>query len=143
MTVRFLPFVILVFSLCTHAAEVYKWTGPDGRTHFGDRPDPGVPAEQMRIRSFSGTSDVTKNDSSAIAGVVMLSTAWCGVCKRARQYLTSKGVAFTELDVEKSAAGRDEYRRLNGRGVPIILVGNQQMNGFDPARLDRLLGIEQ
>ena len=44
-----------------------------------------------------------------------------------------------ELDVEKSAEGKQEYRELKGRGVPIILVGDQRMNGYDQARLEGML----
>ena len=29
--------ICLLFSIATHA-EVYKWTGPDGRVHYGDNP---------------------------------------------------------------------------------------------------------
>jgi hypothetical protein len=31
------------------AAEIYTWTGPDGRTHFGDRP-PAAGAEAIEFR---------------------------------------------------------------------------------------------
>jgi hypothetical protein len=30
------------------------------------------------------------------------------------------------------------YRELNGRGVPIIMVGKSRMNGFSPAHFDQL-----
>jgi hypothetical protein len=35
-----------------------------------------------------------------------------------------------EYDVETSEKGRSGYKKLNGKGVPIILVGNKRMNGF-------------
>jgi hypothetical protein len=41
--------------------------------------------------------------------------------------------------VERSAQGKQEYRDLQGRGVPIILVGDQRMNGYSQARLDDML----
>jgi glutaredoxin len=71
--------------------------------------------------------------------VTILTTAWCGVCRRAKAWLAAKGVAYTEFDVEKSDAGRTEYRRLGGTGVPIILVGKERMNGFSPERLEQML----
>lgn len=69
----------------------------------------------------------------------MLSTAWCGVCKRARAWLTQNRIPFTEYDVEHDPKGQAEYRRLRGRGVPIILVGDQRMDGFNSARLGAML----
>ena len=41
--------------------------------------------------------------------------------------------------MEKSAQGKQEYASLKGRGVPVILVGSQRMDGFDPARMDTML----
>jgi len=61
------------------------------------------------------------------------------VCKKAKTYLSKKGVAFREYDVERSEAERREYKRLNGKGVPIILVGDQRMDGFDRSKLEAIL----
>lgn len=123
-----------------HAADVYKWVDPDGRVIFGDKPPSDVQTQRLEIRTFSGAPDVGVDDGSAASnGVVMLSTEWCGVCKRARQYFASNGIAFTEYDVEKSAWGRAEFKRLSGRGVPIILVGKQRMNGFSAERFQQML----
>jgi len=44
-----------------------------------------------------------------------------------------------EHDIEKSAAGNAEYRRLGGRGVPLIVVGTEKMSGFSERGLDALL----
>ncbi len=121
-----------------NAAEVYKWTGPDGRIHFGDQPPADVRAEEVRIPTFSGPAEVTQ-DSASTREVVLLTTASCGVCTLAKTYLAAKKIPFTELDVQTSSAGRAEYKRLKGNGVPIILVGGQRMNGFNAARLDQLL----
>jgi glutaredoxin len=130
--------IALLLGVAASAADVYKWTGADGRVHFGDRPPPASGSEQLRIRSFRGGSDV-ETSAAPRAAVVMLSTVWCGVCKQARQYLAQRGVPFTELDVEKTEAGRAEYQRLAGRGVPIILVGDQRLNGFNAGSLESLL----
>ena len=69
----------------------------------------------------------------------MLTTTWCGYCRRARAYLNSKGIPFEDLDVERSTQGRQEYTVLKGRGVPIILVGNQRRDGYDQVGLERML----
>ncbi len=62
-----------------------------------------------------------------------------GCAKKTKTYLSEKGVAFREYDVERSKTGRREYKRLNGKGVPIILVGDQRMDGFDRSRLEVIL----
>ena len=70
--------------------------------------------------------------------VVMYSTTWCGVCKRAKGYFRERDIPYREYDVEKSAKGRRDYQRLKGRGVPIILVGDQRMNGFSRDRFESI-----
>ena len=70
--------------------------------------------------------------------VVMYSTSWCGYCKKARRYFKSKGIKYTEYDIERSTAAKWKYDRLGGKGVPLILIGNNRMRGFSVRRFDRL-----
>jgi glutaredoxin len=127
-------------------AQLYKWTDDQGVIHYSDKAPPKGTAKtvDVRVNSYSGAATVsTTGAPSAAAGakapVKMLATAWCGYCARARAYLNSRGITFQELDVEKSAQGKQEYRALKGRGVPIILVGDQRMNGYDQGRLEAML----
>lgn len=122
------------------AGEVYKWTDAEGRVHFGDRPAAAPGAEEVKIRSFSEASDVVmEGQDFGAREVKILTTTWCGVCKQAKAYLAGRNIYFTEYDVETSAVGKQEYKRLAGKGVPIILVGKQRMNGFSAATLDEML----
>jgi glutaredoxin len=71
--------------------------------------------------------------------VKMYATSWCPYCAKARAYFSKRGIAYTEIDVEKSAEGLAEFRKLGGRGVPLIVVGAGRMNGYSEARLAQLL----
>jgi len=71
--------------------------------------------------------------------VVMLSTESCGYCRRLRHDLHQWGVDFTEIDVETSTEGRRAYRLVSGRGVPILLVGDEQIHGYSPERSRKAL----
>lgn len=123
-----------------HAGKVYKWTDADGRVHFSDQPVTAPNVEEVKIRSFSGSADVILDgDDVGAREVKILTTAWCGVCKKAKAWLAGKGIYFSEYDVETSDIGRQEYKRLGGKGVPIILVGKQRMNGFSSSRLEEML----
>ncbi len=72
------------------------------------------------------------NKKSLRKSVVMYSAVWCGICKNAKRYFNQNGIAFKEYDIETSAKGRRDYKKLRGRGVPIILVGKKRINGFTP-----------
>jgi len=129
--------------LPAEAQPVYRWVDGNGRVQYGDKPPPGVKAAavQSRISSYSGTPIVTGSASAGATRpeVKMYVTDWCTYCKQARAYLSRQGIRHTELDVEKSAAARAEYQRLQGRGVPVILVGTQRMNGYSEDRLAQML----
>tara|TARA_R110002111_G_scaffold65765_2_gene107576 strand:+ start:1224 stop:1535 length:312 start_codon:yes stop_codon:yes gene_type:complete len=70
--------------------------------------------------------------------VTMYSTSWCGYCRQARDLMTHNNIAFRELDIEKNAQAKQDYDALNGRGVPLIIIGDAQMSGFDVRTFKRL-----
>jgi glutaredoxin len=71
--------------------------------------------------------------------VVMYATAWCPYCAKARAYFARTGTAYTEYDIEKSADAYAEFKRLGGRGVPLIFVGTEKMSGFNELAFESLL----
>lgn len=121
------------------AADVYEWKDADGGTHLSDRPPADYKAERMSIRHFAPADEAPSDPDARAPRVVMLSAAWCEVCSEARRWLTQNGVAFTEYDVERDPKGKEEFKRLRGRGIPIILVGDQRMDGFSARRLRAML----
>ena len=80
--------------------------------------------------------------------VVMYATDWCPYCRRARQLLEAKGVAYEAIDVDLSHEARTEMQRRSGRtSVPQIFVGDVHVGGSDDLHalearggLDPLLG---
>jgi glutaredoxin len=73
------------------------------------------------------------------APVVLLSTSTCGYCKRLRADLRQWGVDFDDIDVESNEAGERAYREVNGRGVPILVIGDSVLHGYSPKRSRALL----
>jgi len=62
----------------------------------------------------------------------MYVTLWCPYCARARSLLESKGVAFTEIDIEAVPGARGEMRARCGRSsVPQIFIGGTHIGGSD------------
>lgn len=154
MTTR--PFALLCIALAAAlpaAAQVYKWTGPDGRTHYGDRPPEDAKLKDVKVglQSHSGPAQVDNwtevirrapPPTTAAAGTVaitMYSTEWCPVSKRARAYFAQKGLEVRDLDIEAVEEGMREFREFGGRAVPLVIVGDMRMRGFDAAAMDKLL----
>jgi glutaredoxin 3 len=57
----------------------------------------------------------------------------------AKEFLSQKGVPYTEKDVSRDPKAASELQQLGQRGVPVIRVDGQIVVGFDSARLERLL----
>lgn len=67
--------------------------------------------------------------------VVLYGTAWCQYCAKARDYLKANNVPYVDLDIEKSEPARKQHAALGGGGVPMLLVGDRKMTGFNQSAL--------
>jgi len=76
--------------------------------------------------------------------VTIYSTPTCHFCHMAKDFLTEKNIPFTNFDVASDAQKRKEMIDLTGQlGVPVIVVNDSIMVGFDKAKLAAKLGIEE
>ena len=74
--------------------------------------------------------------------VVMFTTPTCSFCNAAKRYFREKRVRFTEVDVSRdSRAAMDLRRRTGQTGVPVILINNRPIVGFDKPRINKMLNI--
>ena len=143
-TVFFLSsFIALTLSQAA-VCEIFKWVDENGKTHFSDsRPERGT-AETVHLRINTYATPEISSAADPAAGsrdrVVMYSASWCGVCKEARNYFRRMRIPFTEYDVETSAKGKREFKKLGAKGVPVILLRDKRMNGFSVDSFERLRG---
>jgi len=78
--------------------------------------------------------------------VTIYGTSWCGACRQARQYFTSRKIPFADKDIERDAdAARELAAKAAKMGiptdrVPVIDVRGRLLLGFDRARIETLLG---
>ena len=57
---------------------------------------------------------------------------WCPYCRRAKQLLVQKNLAFAEIDVDGDAELRREMTVRSGRDtVPQIFIGDKHVGGCD------------
>ena len=54
--------------------------------------------------------------------------------------MQSEGISFKEYDNEKNQSAHSKYKKLDGKGVPLITVGNQKMRGYTASWLVSMLG---
>ena len=72
--------------------------------------------------------------------VVLYATSWCGYCKMTREFFAANGIRYTEHDIEQSSTALQQHKKLGGNGVPLIVVGDQVVNGWNEQSLRQLLG---
>ena len=72
--------------------------------------------------------------------VTVYSTPTCPYCKMAKDYLTKKGISFTDYDVIKDKeAAKEMIEKLGQRSVPDITIDDDIVVGFNQELLDKLL----
>jgi glutaredoxin-like YruB-family protein len=72
--------------------------------------------------------------------VTVYSTPTCPYCKRTKDYLTDKGIPFTDINVaEDREKAKEMIQKSKQMGVPVIVVDDDIVVGFNQSKLDSLL----
>lgn len=75
--------------------------------------------------------------------VIVFSTPTCSFCNQAKRYFREKNIRFTDVDVSRDqSAARDMMRRTGQMGVPVILINNKPIIGFDKPKIMQLLNLK-
>jgi glutaredoxin len=56
------------------------------------------------------------------------------------EYLSQKGIPFTERNVGKDPKAREELMALGLLSLPVIIIGDKRLTGFNPKAIDAALG---
>jgi glutaredoxin-like protein NrdH len=92
---------------------------------------------------------ITKVDGTKREHKVFLYTlSTCGWCKKTKELLKEKGVAYEYLDVdvlkaeERKAAIEDLHKRNAPIGFPIIIIDEKELiSGYQPEKMLVALGL--
>ena len=75
--------------------------------------------------------------------VIVFSTPTCSHCTQAKRYFREKKIRFRNVDVSRDQrAAMDMQRRTGQTGVPVILINNRPIVGFDKQKINQILGIK-
>lgn len=106
--------------------------------------------EQINIwRGVSSSNPVITNDNINQASttavpptnkVEIYTAAWCGACKKAKQWLNEKNISYQEYDVEKDSNAALRMQHLGGGGgIPFAVINGKTIEGFSPYRYSSAL----
>jgi glutaredoxin 3 len=55
------------------------------------------------------------------------------------EYLSQKGVPYTEKNVATDPSAVEELMSMGLRSLPVIVIGEERLSGFNPAAIDAAL----
>ncbi len=64
----------------------------------------------------------------------------CMYCHMAKDYLDEIDVPYEEKNVSNDERARHELAEKGYMGVPVIIIGDEEIVGFDKERIARALG---
>ena len=144
-----LLFVILSFFFCNTAiADFYKWEDEKGNTQITDYPPPKeksakdiqIHKNQTEDSTNLPSEDDQKTSPKNKPSVVLYTKNDCSDCDKAREYLQSKNISFTEYNMDtdkKAAAQRKEID--DGEDVPFAVINKKYVYGFTENVYDKAL----
>ncbi|MFA6251506.1 MAG: glutaredoxin family protein [Candidatus Paceibacterota bacterium] len=76
--------------------------------------------------------------------ITIYSTPTCHFCHMAKDFFTSKGIVYEDFDVSSNLEKRKEMMDKSGQmGVPVILIDNNLIVGFNKPKIVELLGVKE
>ena len=129
--------LLILSMLCAASAhaEMYKWVGPDGKTHYTDTPPPPA-AKQVEKKNLGGEgSDLASlpfelTEAARNNPVTFFGTGQCTPCDDGRAFLKKRGIPFSE----KTVSSNDDikkFEKLAGPGnLPALTVGRNSQHGY-------------
>ena len=55
------------------------------------------------------------------------------------EFLSQKGIPFVERNVGRDPGAREELMALGLLSLPVLLIGDKRLTGFNPAAIDAAL----
>lgn len=73
--------------------------------------------------------------------VDIYTTESCSYCHAAKDFFRQNNIIFTEYNITKDPQARRELMKRGYRSVPLIIIGDQEVSGFDREELSTILKI--
>lgn len=142
---RGLLLLLLLAGTWAQAGELYRWVDAQGNVTYSDQPPPLTAKQKATIKGKGNVVEVDKESYEARVArekhPVVLYVSACGpVCDQAREYLSQRGIPFTQKDPSKEPEIALELKKLAGAmEVPVIQVGKAHQKGFEKGLWSKLL----
>lgn len=133
-------------------AEIYTWVDKKGVRHYSDvfpgrgediidlqvfdTDEPPPKKTEPEKETSPAPKDTTINTSQS---VLMYIEPDCEECDQARTFFKKNGIKLIEMDIASNEAAAAAFSRIGGTRVPLIVIGEIRIEGFDQAAVIRAL----
>ena len=162
LKIFFITLIVTLLVTGVGLAKMYKWVDENGIIHFSDHPpeNTGSVGEVKQIPTYKSESQSNSSDAAGdlknrpddgsqtgkkseqrqTPAVELYTTSWCPYCKKAVNFFQSRGIPFTEYNIEKDKSAARRKRQMDPRGgVPFAVVNGQRIRGFSETAYLRAL----
>ena len=73
--------------------------------------------------------------------VIIYSQPGCASCQGEKEFLSQKGLPFTDRNIRADPAALEELLKLGYRATPVTVIDGEVVVGFDRGKIERLLGL--
>lgn len=81
--------------------------------------------------------------AAAAPRVEIFTTPSCPFCKALRVYLDARDIAYVEHNVNATQETRAAFYASGAQGVPVVMIGERVIQGFNPVAIESALKAAQ
>lgn len=154
---KYLLLMVLLFFFLygTANADFYKWEDENGITQITDYPPPqGKSAKDVQVHKYESeylkdlqdnedqesSSKDNKSKSQKKPEIVLYTKNDCGDCDKAREFLKSKNIPFSEYNMDNDKTSATRRKEIdNSEDVPFAIINKNHVYGFSESVYNRAL----
>jgi glutaredoxin len=147
--------IALIFVIYgTANADFYKWEDEEGNVHITDYPPPDQSNKNIRIyKDESGSSKPAQDEEQGETAkddkvkkepdVILYTKNSCDDCDKARDFLKSKNIKFTEYNMDEDTKAVKKRKDIDDSDdVPFAIINKNHVYGFSESAYNRLLKLK-
>lgn len=149
MTKYPLLFFALFFIFCTTAqADFYKWEDENGNTQITDYPPPPKAGKNVRVHKYDSNKQeeeqvTSKDGQKKEPDVILFTKDSCIDCDKAREFLKSKNILFTEYNADTDKEAAKKRKSIDdSEDVPFAVINKTRVYGFSESIYSKVLKIK-
>jgi glutaredoxin-like YruB-family protein len=68
----------------------------------------------------------------------------CSWCQKSKKYFDLNNLEYTDINIQEDDAAGDEMERISGQdSVPVIVINDKVIIGFDKAAIDEAIELNK